>query len=426
MLYTIMWIHPEIIITMAGEPLSDHAILIEGERIADIVPSFRIPTDADVKRYPGGIAFPAFVNMHTHLYWSAHRGLGDDLPLPEWIYERVVPTIMKASDDEKTRAIELGIERSFDAGITTVLDTHIEQNVFEIAKRKGMRGVFFLEGFGIYSISQGNEIKRVKRAIEAMLSEADGNTHVGFSPHAPYTVTPSVLKKMIPWARENGLPIMTHLAEVMDERLYFEGKENSFVKKLRLMPGKPDLKCKSPVDYFAKYDVFGPDVFLIHCVDLNSEEISMLADTGCKVVTCPTSNAKLGAGIAPVTEMHDAGLEIFLGTDSEASCDEFDMFEEMRRLILFQRGRMQGISDIDARKALSMCTSEAAKAAGFDDIGTIEKGKTADIVIVSPDSQGVSEHRDPYGRLVWGGHKSDIKLVTTRGRIVREKDVPDA
>ncbi len=407
---------------MAGEPVSGHAIHVDGSRIAAIVPEGEVPADAHAMRYRGGIAFPAFVNMHTHLFWSAHRGIGDDAALAEWIYNRVVPVVMKSSDDEKARSIEMGIERSIRAGITTVLDTHLDTKVFDIAKRMGMRGIFFLEAFGIYSLSQGSEIKRVRKGIEGMLANSDDDTRVGFSPHAPYTVTPRVLKELLPWARENGLPVMAHLAETIDERLYFEGGKGGFAKKLKLMPAKPDMKCKSPVEYFKKYDVFGPDAFLVHCVDLHPDEIGLLADAGCRVVTCPSSNAKLCAGIAPVTEMTDAGMQVFLGTDSEASCDEFDMFEEMRRLILFQRARRGGIVDIDARCALAMCTSDAARAAGFDGIGTIENGKTADMVVASPDNEGVSGNRDAYGSLVWGAHKSDIQLVLSRGRVVYSKD----
>jgi 5-methylthioadenosine/S-adenosylhomocysteine deaminase len=118
--------------------------------------------------------------------------------------------------------------------------------------------------------------------------------------------------------------------------------------------------------------------------------------------------------------MIDAGINVGLGTDSEASCDEFNMFEEMRRLILFQRGAMCGITKIDAKAALEMCTSRAARMAGFSDIGTIERGKAADIVITSIDTSGLSAYRDAYSRLVWGAHKGDIRLVLSRGRKVFE------
>lgn len=418
--YIIMWIIPDTIITMAGEPLDAHALLVDGNRIADIIPVDQVPIDADKREFPGGIAFPAFVNMHTHLFWSGYRGIGDDLPLVDWIYKRLVPVMMKASDEDKTSSIETGIRRSYEAGITTVLDTHIDSDVFNIALQKSMRGIFFLEGFGIYSLSQNAEVKRCKQTVEAMLEIATDDIKAGFSPHAPYTVTTPILKKVVPWARELGLPIMTHLAETVDERMYFAERKGIFAEKLRLFPKKPDLKCSSPVDYYREYDLFGPDLFLVHCVDLTPDEVETIAGTGSKVVTCPTSNAKLGCGIAPITGMMESGIDVLLGTDSESSCDEFDMFEEMRRLILLQRASRRRVGDIETKIALEMCTSLAAVAAGFEDIGTIEIGKTADIVVATPNPEGVSDYRDAYGKIVWGTHKSDINIVMTRGKIVHE------
>ena len=421
-----MWIAADTILTMAGDPLEGHAILVEDGHIADILPIGDVPGDTDVATFTGCICHPAFINMHTHLLWSNQRGIGDNLPLPRWIYERVVKAIREMTEDDKRRGIELGISRSYAAGVTTVLESHFESNVFEAAKEMGMRGIFFLEAFGVYSPVQSVEVKRVKRAIDAMLEAATSEQRVGFSPHAPYSVTPAILKTLLPWARELGLPIMTHLAETEEERKYFAEHKGEFAQRMRLFPRKPDLKCASPVEYYAKYKLFGPDVFLVHCVDLSTADIEFISDTGSSVVTCPTSNAKLGCGIAPVVEMIDAGIDVGLGTDSEGSCDEFDMYEEMRRLILFQRGKHSAIPDLDAKSALEMCTSKAARMAGFKNLGTIERGKAADIVVTAVDAEGVSAQRDPYGRLVWGTHKSDIRLVLSRGRKVFESGGADA
>jgi 5-methylthioadenosine/S-adenosylhomocysteine deaminase len=419
-----MWIMPDVILTMAGDPTEGHAIRIEGERIADIIPSGQVPPDTKVERYPGSICHPAFVNLHTHLLWSNWRGVGDNLPLSRWIYERIVKVFKGASEEDKRRGIELGISRSFAAGITTVCDAHFEGDVFNAAIEKGLRGIFFLEAFGIYSLVQKNEIKRAKDAIEKMLENSTDDQRVGFSPHAPYSVTPAVLKELVPWARQRGLRLSTHLAETNNERQYFSERKGEFASKLRMFPHKPDLKCSSPFEYYAKYNLLGPDVFLVHCVDLNPDEIKRIGDSGSHVATCPTSNAKLGCGIAPVTSMLDAGIDVGLGTDSEASCDEFDIYEEMRRLILFQRAAHGGIVGLDAKAALEMCTSKAAKMAGFDDVGTIEVGKAADIVATDIDTSGLSSHRDHYNRLVWGAHKGDIRLVLTKGRRVYERESP--
>ncbi len=410
---------------MAGAPVEDHAILVDGGRIGDIVPANNVPSDAELRRYPGGICFPAFVNMHTHLFWSGHRGLGDDLGLIDWIYDRLVPIFKGLNPKIINEATGLGIKRCYEAGITTVLDSHLDDSVFNAALDAGLRGIFFLEGFGIYSILQNHETNRVRKAISSMLSKSTGEQRVGFSPHAPYTVTPYMLKDAIPWVRTEGLSISTHLLETSDEREYFSTRKGELASKLRKFPRKPDLKYSSPVEYFKKYDVFGPDLFIAHCVDATPDEIEYIAGTGSRVVTCPTSNAKLGCGIAPVTTMLDAGIDVGLGTDSEASCDEFDMFEEMRRLILFQRANKRAITSLGAKAVLEMCTSKAARMAGFEDIGTIEQGKKADLVVATPDPEGISAFRDLYGRLVWGTHKSDIDIVITNGKVVYEKKNSD-
>src|SRR5205085_589193 len=234
-------------------------------------------------------------------------------------------------------------------GVTAVADCCFAGTVAEAAIETGLRAIVYQEGFSVW---EGLEA-RTEAALDAMpTSEL---VSAGISPHAPYTVSHEDYAMLVGLARRRGLPVATHLLESARETEH--------------------------VDAFA--DVLGPDTVAIHAVQANETDIALLAERDIPVAHCPRSNAMLGCGIAPLTELLDAGVRVGLGTDSPSSALDFDMWAEMRAAIMFARARTARADALPAATALELATSRAAAAIGLADVaGSLTPGKAADLVVL--------------------------------------------
>jgi 5-methylthioadenosine/S-adenosylhomocysteine deaminase len=227
-------------------------------------------------------------------------------------------------------------------------------------------------------------------ALEAQLAELRSfeseRVRLGVSPHAPYSVSPLLFDKVGALARAESLPIAIHIAESDSEFEFVRDGGGPFAESHRERGIPVRARGVSPIAHLATTGVLDARPLLIHCIRVDAADITTIADAHCAVAHCPVSNAKLGHGVAPIDEMLAAGIVVGLGSDSMASNNRMDMLEEARIAALTQRARLRRIDAIPAQLALELVTIRGARALGIDDrVGSLEKGKAADLAAFSLD-----------------------------------------
>lgn len=248
---------------------------------------------------------------------------------------------------------------------------------------------------------------------------------IGISPHAPYTVSDRLYALATDLARAEGLPIAAHAAESHAEHLLVTRGAGPFADRLRERGIATPPRARSTIALLDELGVLAMQPLLIHCVQLSNEDVSRIAAAGAPVAHCPAANARLGHGIAPVTEMRDAGITVALGTDSMASNNRMDLLEEGRLAHMLQRARLASPDALPAATLLRMTTLDGARALGLDArIGSLERGKDADVCAVALDSASVRPINDPLAALFHSTRASDVLLTIVRGRIVYERVAP--
>ncbi len=353
------------------------------------------------------ILLPGFVNTHTHLSMALFRGLADDLSLDEWLNDNIWP--MEANLNEYYCYIGalLGAVELIKSGTTTFSDMYFYmEDVAKAVEESGIRAVL---SYGM--IDFGDEEKR-KAEIEKNMNlfknchnTADGRIKVFFGPHSPYTASEELLKEVRKLADENNIKIHIHVSETQKEI-----DDVSAEKGLR------------PFEYLDSIGFLGPDVLCAHCVWLSDEEIEIIKKHDVKISHNPCSNMKLASGIAPVKKLLDNDICVAIGTDGASSNNNLDIIEELKTASLLQKVSTLDPEALNSDEALAMGTIEGAKALGLDDeIGTIEVGKKADLILIDtnnanmiPDSSKLSSN------IIYAANGFNVDTTICNGQILME------
>ena len=353
------------------------------------------------------ILLPGFVNTHTHLSMALFRGLADDLSLDEWLNDNIWP--MEANLNEYYCYIGalLGAVELIKSGTTTFSDMYFYmEDVAKAVEESGIRAVL---SYGM--IDFGDEEKR-KAEIEKNMNlfknchnTADGRIKVFFGPHSPYTASEELLKEVRKLADENNIKIHIHVSET-----HKEIDDVSAEKGLR------------PFEYLDSIGFLGPDVLCAHCVWLSDEEIEIIKKHDVKISHNPCSNMKLASGIAPVKKLLDNDICVAIGTDGASSNNNLDIIEELKTASLLQKVSTLDPEALNSDEALAMGTIEGAKALGLDDeIGTIEVGKKADLILIDtnnanmiPDSSKLSSN------IIYAANGFNVDTTICNGQILME------
>ena len=245
-------------------------------------------------------------------------------------------------------------------------------------------------------------VEETEAILEQTEQLADRGVAVAVSPCSPFSVTKELMRESAELARRRGLTLHTHLAETAEEDAYCR-----------------ELYGCSPVEYLDELGWLADDVWCAHCVHLTPDEVQQFADTGTGVAHCPTSNLRLGAGVAPVRELLQAGTRVGLGVDGSASNERSDLFLEVKQALLVARGR-HGPGAMTAREALRLGTRGGASVLRRDDIGSLEPGKRADIAVWSLDGLELAGADDPVAGLVFAAPHRVDRLFVAGEEIVRE------
>jgi 5-methylthioadenosine/S-adenosylhomocysteine deaminase len=390
-------------------------LFIEGNRIAG-VDGTRQSADVLVDA-TNCVVLPGFIQTHIHLCQTLFRGSADDLSLIDWLKTRVWP--MEAAHTAKSVAASarLGIAELIKGGTTSILSMETVSHtaeVFKVVEESGFRATV-----GKCMMDKGDEVpsalfENTQESIDESLAlleawngRAGGRIRYCFAPRFAVSCTRELLEKVAQLARERGVMIHTHASENRNE--------------CALVEAETGLRN---IAYLDQVGISGSHVALAHCVHLNETEISILQSTRTNVAHCPSSNSKLGSGIAPVKELLSKGVSVSLGADGAACNNRLDMFSEMRLAALLQK-TLHGPDTLNAETVLRMATVDGARALGLDDqLGTLEVGMQADVIVVRLDKAHATPRADLVSTLVYASQATDVDSVVIDGQVVmRERQL---
>jgi cytosine/adenosine deaminase-related metal-dependent hydrolase len=390
------------VVPVEGDPIRDGAIVVADDgTIAAVGPAARLGAG---ERFDGCVIVPGFVDCHTHLEYAVYAGFGDGLQFSSWIGMHVTRKSLLELGEMRAIATD-GAHECLRSGITTIGDCSFAGAAAEAAAETGLRAIVYLEVFGRDRTALAR-FHELRGRVEPVLGE---RVRLGVSPHAPYTCTLDLYEA----CAELRLPVSTHLAESVSERLYLldgSGDWASFAELLVPPPGTTGIRM------LADAGLLRPGVMAAHCVDVDAEEIELLARSGVGIAHCPRSNGFLGCGVAPLEELLAAGIPVGIATDSPASTPSFDLFEELRTAIVAARARAGRPDALPAAHALELATLGGARVLGLDDeVGSLVPGKQADLAVVSLDGSPFDPVEDPAAAVVLGGSPDRVAATLVHG-----------
>ncbi len=400
------------VVTMDGSArvIENGAVAVRRERIVAVGTSAEIAAKysaASTVNATGKVVMPGLINTHTHVPMVLFRGIADDLMLPEWLQKYIFPAEAKNVDEQFVRwGTRLGCLEMIEGGTTTYVDMYyFEDAVAEETARAGVRAVLG-ETLIDFPVPDNKTWDAGMQYMEKFVARWKGHPLItpAIAPHAPYTVSTDHLKQAHEFSMRKNVPLVIHVAEDYAEVKTIQEKYNA-----------------SPVAYLERIGLLDNRVIAAHMVWPTEADIKTLAARSVGVGHCPQSNMKLAAGAAPVPQMLKAGVAVGLGTDGAASNNDLNMWEEMDTAAKLHKLVAKDPTVLNAREALEMATIRGARAIHLDrEIGSLEAGKLADLLIVNLDSAHLSPIYNVYSHLVYATKASDVETVMINGRIVME------
>jgi len=399
-------------------------LLVRDNVIEMVGPSSELPQEADrVIDASGMVVLPGLVNTHHHLYQTLTRALPavQDVELFDWLVA-LYPIWAELTAEAVYVSAQIGLAELMLSGCTTASDhLYIYPNDVtldaEILAAQEL-GIRFHPCRGSMSLGKSkgglppDRVVQTEEEIMANCQRVVDTYHdptpysmcrIVIAPCSPFSVTEELMRQSVLWARQRGLTLHTHVAETLDE-------EEFCLRKVGLRP----------VEYMQELGWVGEDVWYAHAIYLSEEEMDLLAETGTGVAHCPTSNMRLGSGIAAIREMLDRGVKVGLAVDGSASNDSSHMLAEVRMAMLLQRVQ-KGAGALSAQEAMEMATLGGAALLGRDDIGSLSPGKAADFIAINLDRlEYAGAGHDPLGALLFC-RSVNVDLSVINGRVVVEK-----
>lgn len=360
----------------------------------------------------GRVVLPGFVQTHLHLCQTLFRGAAEDLALLDWLRTRIWPFEAAHTESSLRASTRLGIAELLLGGTTAALDMGTVHHTDAIFREAAALGFRLVGGKAIMDAEDPAVPAGLRESTDDALAESlalcdrwhgaeGGRLRYAFAPRFALSCTERLLRGVAECARKRGVLVHTHASENRDE-----------IAEVRRRTGLDNIA------YLNAVGLTGPHCCLAHCVWATDEELDLLARTGTRVLHCPSSNLKLGSGVARVPEMLSRGVHVSLGADGAPCNNNLDMFTEMRLAALLQKPRA-GVTALPARTVLEMATLGGAQALGLDgEIGSIEPGKRADLIVVDVATPHAAPGDDLAGQIVFSARASDVQTVLVEGRTV--------
>ena len=383
------------------------SILIKDDKISEISPQID-ETDVDkIIDATGKILLPGFINTHTHLSMTLFRGLADDLSLDTWLNDHIWPMEANLNGDYCYIGALLGAVELIKSGTTTFSDMYFYME--DVARAIDEAGIRAVLSYGMIDFGDAerreNEIRENLELFNSCNGMADGRIKVFFGPHSPYTASEELLIKVRELADEYNMGIHIHVSETEKE-----------------INDSLDEKGLRPFEYLEKIGFLGPDVVAAHSVWLSDEEIEIIRKNNVKVSHNPCSNMKLASGIAPVSKLIENDVCVSIGTDGASSNNNLDLIEELKTASLLQKVSTLDPKVLDSDESIAMGTIKGAEALGLDDeIGSIEVGKKADIILIDTNSANmVPDSSSLSSNVIYSANGSNVDTTICNGKILME------
>lgn len=387
-----------------NEVVENTNIYIEKDKIKHIG---ELKQDIEVDRIIDGknkVAMPGLINAHTHIGMSLLRNYADDLPLHEWLTQKIWPVEANLTAEDIYWGSLLSMVEMIQFGTTTFCDMYFFMDeVGKGLKESGMRGVL-TRGLIEEAGKEREKLNDTRNLYINWHNKGDGRIKVMVAPHAPYTCSPTYLAQIMDLAKELNTGIHIHLSETKKE------VEDSF-----------EIYGKSPIRHVYDLGLFKIPTVAAHCVHVDDEDIEILKDNNVNPANNPGSNLKLASGFAPIDKMLKKGVNVALGTDGSSSNNNLNMFEEINLAAIVNKAVNMDAISVPAIDALKMATINGAKALLWDnEIGSIEVDKKADIILIDMDKPHFYPLHNVVSSLAYSVQGSDVDTVIVDGNILME------
>jgi 5-methylthioadenosine/S-adenosylhomocysteine deaminase len=400
-----------LVVTMDGTRTiyDDGTIAVTGNSIVSVGPRGEMEAkyaSSETIDARGKLVMPGFINGHTHVPMTLFRGLHDDVTLDDWLRKYIFPAEAKNVTEEFVRwGTRLAAAEQIRSGVTTFADMYyFEDAVAEETKAAGMRGVLG-ETVIDFPAPDNKNAAAMLSYTETFLKKWQGDSliHAAVAPHSIYTCSRKTLEDASSLARRYHAPILIHVAEMKKE---WEDSEKQ--------------NGASPVQYLERIGVLGPDVLAAHCIFVDATDRKILAERHVGCVHNASSNMMLASGVSPVPEMRAEGVAVGLGTDGPAgSNNDLDLMEEMDLAAKLAKITKMDPLALNARAVVEMATIDGAKALHMEkEIGSLEAGKKADMILITLDHPNAVPMYDIYAQLAYALKASDVETVIIGGRVV--------
>ena len=383
------------------------SLLIKDDLIAEIADSIDEGNVDKIIDAEGKILLPGLINTHTHLSMTLFRGLADDLSLDSWLNDHIWPMEANLNGDYCYIGALLGAVELIKSGTTTFSDMYFYmEDVARAVEDAGIRAVL---SYGMIDFGDAErreaEIEENLQLFKSCNGMADGRIKVFFGPHSPYTASEDLLIKVRELADEYNMGIHIHVSETEKE-----------------INDSLDEKGLRPFEYLEKIGFLGPDVVAAHCVWLSDEEIKIIKKHDVKVSHNPCSNMKLASGIAPVSKLIENDICVSIGTDGASSNNNLDLIEELKTASLLQKVSTLDPKVLTSDEAITMATIKGAEALGLEnEIGSIEVGKKADIILIDTNSANmVPDSSSLSSNVIYSANGSNVDTTICNGKILME------
>lgn len=420
----LLLIHATIVTQDAARTvISDGAIAIAGDRIAAVGPTVDLAASfqaGEVIDLSGDVVFPGLIDVHTHLFQTATKGLGEAWPVHEWVGEVTAPVAAHIRPEETYLVCLTGCLEHIHSGVTSLIDMSYAATSYALHEANiqamldsGLRARYssIIADYGEFDIP-AILLKPIDRFLEEsqrLLEQFPSGDRMGIwlALGAPWVATNEAMMRARAFSREMAAPMIMHLNENEIDNVLLQRRLG-----------------KNAVAWLHEIGFLGPDFLAVHCVRTTDDEIRLLADHGVMVAYNPISNMYLGSGIAPMVKMADAGMTIGLGVDGAGSNNSQDMIETMKMAALLQKVGAQDASVIDAQTVLDWATLCGARILGLEDqIGSLEAGKKADLFVLSLNSAKIVPAHDPVTTLVYSAGEENVTMTIADGRILMRDQV---
>ncbi|NHJ03423.1 MAG: amidohydrolase [Candidatus Heimdallarchaeota archaeon] len=399
----ILTLNKEMRIIDKGYILVKNSKIIEIGSMIDLTKKLDTKEEIDAK---DKLVIPGFVNSHNHFAMTLFRGIADDLSLKDWLTNYIWPLEGNLEKNDCYIGTMLAAIEMIQGGTTTACDMYFhETEVLEALEKIGFRGVL---GHGMLDFEneekRKNEVKETKNLINLVKNKAK-LCSVIISPHAPNTCSVELLAEAKKLSEDYNLPLQIHLAETEKEVEEIKSKYNV-----------------TPTQHLQNLGFLCKELVAAHCIWMNQEDYKLLKQNGVKIAHNPTSNLKLGSGILDFNQIINHDILLALGTDGPSSNNNLSMIEELRLSCFIHKGVNRNPEILSAKEAVKMATNNGAKALGLqDDVGSLEKGKKADIIIIDKKTPNVYPPHNPYSMIAYAMNDANVNTTIINGKIIMQE-----